>query len=121
MIEATKVVVNISDEAQEKLREVIASKGVPGLAVRVFAQGAGEGQARYGMALDAEQLADDHVLEFEGFNVLVDAESAEFVNESELDYQDGLMGAGFTLQNPNYAQPTGGCGCGGNCACGGHH
>jgi iron-sulfur cluster assembly protein len=119
VIETTNLVVNISDEAQEKLREIIAAKNVPGLAVRVFAQGAGEGLARYGMALDAEQLADDHVLEFQGFTVLVDRESAPFVNESELDYQDGLMGAGFTLQNPHYAQPVG-CGCGGNCSCGGH-
>lgn len=121
MIETTTLVVNVSDEAQAKLRELIASKGQPGLAVRVFAQGAGEGFARYGMALDAEQLADDTVLSFDGFNVFVDRESAEFIHESELDFQDGLMGAGFTLQNPHYAQPTG-CGCGGgSCGCGGHH
>lgn len=121
MIETTNVVVNVSDEAQAKLREVIASKNQPDLAVRVFAQGAGEGFARYGMALDAEQLADDQVLEFDGFKMYVDRESAEFVHESELDFQDGLMGAGFTLQNARYAQPTG-CGCGGGaCGCGGHH
>ena len=122
MIETTTLVVNVSDEAQVKLREVIESKNQPNLAVRVFAQGAGDGFARYGMALDADQLADDVVLEFDGFKVFVDRESAEFVHESELDFQDGLMGAGFTLQNPKFAQPTGGCGCGGgSCGCGGHH
>jgi iron-sulfur cluster assembly protein len=120
VIETTTLVVNVSDEAQAKLREIIASKNQPNLAVRVFAQGAGEGMARYGMALDGEQLADDTVLEFDGFKMLVDRESTEFMNEAELDFQDSLMGAGFTLQSPHFAQPTGGCGCGGgSCGCGG--
>src|SRR5919204_5338811 len=114
MLDTQTLVLNISDEAQMRLRETIAQRGDANLAVRVFAQGMGEGLARYGMALDGDQLADDTVLEFEGFKVFVDRESAEFVHESEIDFQEGLMGAGFTLQNPHYAQaPAGGC-------CGGH-
>lgn len=123
MLDTTTVVLNISAEAQEKLREVVAAKGDSNLAVRVFAQAAGPGEARYGMALDGEQLADDTVLEFAGFKVYVDRESAPLVNDSELDYQDGLMGGGFTLQNPHYAQPTGGgcCGGSGGSGCGCQH
>jgi len=121
LLDTKTVVLNISDEAQEKLRETISAKGDPNMAVRVFAQGAGPGLARYGMALDAEMLADDVVLEFAGFKVLVDRESAEIVHDSEIDFADGLMGAGFTLQNPHYQQaPSGGC-CGGSggggCGC----
>jgi iron-sulfur cluster assembly accessory protein len=120
MLDTQTLTLNISDLAQEKLREVVAAKGED-VAVRVFAQGAGDGAARFGMALDADQLADDTVLEFTGFRVFVDRESAEFVHESEIDFQDGLMGAGFTLQNPHYSQaPAGGC-CGGSggggCGC----
>ena len=120
MLDTTALTLNISDLAQEKLREVVAAKGAD-VAVRVFAQGAGEGLARFGMALDGEQLADDTILEYDGFKVFVDRESAEFVHESEIGYQDGLMGAGFTLQNPRYEQaPAGGC-CGGSggsgCGC----
>jgi len=120
MLDTQILTLNISDLAQEKLREVVAAKG-DDVAVRVFAQGAGDGAARFGMALDADQLADDTVLEFDGFKVFVDRESAEFVHDSELDFQEGLMGAGFTLQNPHYAQaPAGGC-CGGSggsgCGC----
>jgi len=113
MLDTQTLTLNISDLAQEKLREVVAAKG-DDVAVRVFAQGAGEGAARFGMAIDGDQLADDTVLEFEGFKVFVDRESAEFVHDSEIDFQEGLMGAGFTLQNPHYVQaPAGGC-------CGGH-
>ena len=123
MLDTQTLTLNISDLAQEKLREVVTAKGGADVAVRVFAQDAGDGAARYGMALDGDQLADDTVLEFEGFKVFVDRESAEFVHQSEIDFQDGLMGAGFTLQNPHYSQaPAGGC-CGGSggAGCGCHH
>ena len=114
MLETRTLTLNISDEAQKQLRDVISAKGGQDVAVRVFAQGAGEGLARFGMALDGDQLADDTVLEYDGFKVFVDRESAEFVNDAEIDFQDGLMGAGFTLQSPHYQQaPAGGC-------CGGH-
>ena len=121
MIETTTVTLNISDEAQNRLKEIIASRGEANLALRVFAQGAGENFARYGMTLDNEQLADDEVLDFPGFKVFVDRESVEYVKDSSIDFQDGLMGGGFTLQNPHYEQaPAGGC-CGGSggggCGC----
>jgi iron-sulfur cluster assembly accessory protein len=120
MVDTQTLTLNISDLAQEKLREVVAAKGAD-VAVRVFAQGAGEGTARFGMALDGDQLADDTVLEFAGFKVFVDRESAEFVHDSEIDFQEGLMGAGFTLQNPHYSQASAGGCCGGHggsgCGC----
>ncbi len=119
----TALVLNITEEAQERLREVMDARNDASLALRVFAQGAGDNLARYGMTLDGEQLADDTVLEFAGFKVLVDRESVEYVHDSTIGFQDGLMGAGFTLQNPTYEQaPAGGC-CGGSGGggCGCHH
>ena len=122
MLDTKTLTLNISDLAQEKLREVVSAKGAD-VAVRVFAQGAGDGAARYGMALDGDQLADDTILEFEGFKVFVDRESAEFVHDSEIDFQDGLMGAGFTLQNPHFVQAQAGgcCGGSGGSGCGCQH
>jgi Fe/S biogenesis protein NfuA len=120
MLDTQTLTLNISDLAQEKLSEVVAAKG-EGVAVRVFAQGAEEGTARFGMALDADQLADDTVLEYAGFKVFVDRESAEFVRDAEIDFQEGLMGAGFTLQSPHYTQAAAGGCCGGSggggCGC----
>jgi iron-sulfur cluster assembly accessory protein len=39
----------------------------------------------------------------------VDAESADYLRGSTLDYRDGLTGAGFHIENPNAART---CGCG---------
>jgi len=121
MLDTTTITLNISQEAQSRLREIIEARDDEKLGLRVFAQGMGGNLARFGMTLDGEQLADDSVVEFPGFRVFVDRESAEFVHESEIGYQDGLMGAGFTLENPRYEQaPAGGC-CGGSggagCGC----
>ena len=51
----------------------------------------------------------DQVFETDGVKVVVDPKSFLYLNGTEIDYVDGLTGAGFTMKNPN---ATGGCGCG---------
>ena len=50
----------------------------------------------------------DYLL-IEGVKVYLDEKSVPLVNGSSVDYVDSLMGAGFTVENPN---SVGGCGCG---------
>jgi iron-sulfur cluster assembly accessory protein len=120
---STTLVVHVTEDAQTQLREILAAKNQPELAVRVFAQAAGPGAAKYGMALDADRLPDDREIAYDGFIVIVDAESADLVRDAVIDFEDGLVARGFTLLSPHYTQPTGcggGCGCGGGgCGCGG--
>jgi iron-sulfur cluster assembly protein len=49
------------------------------------------------------------VVEYDGIRVLIDSESLGFIQGSEIDYVDSLMGAGFTVNNPNAVST---CGCG---------
>jgi len=51
----------------------------------------------------------DQVIERAGVRVLVDPKSVLILAGTEIDYQDGLMGAGFAIKNPN---AKGSCGCG---------
>ena len=44
-----------------------------------------------------------------GVTVYVDGQSIELLTGSQIDYVDTLMGAGFTVNNPNAVS---GCGCG---------
>ena len=53
--------------------------------------------------------ADDQKAEFDGVKVVVDSASLQFLSGASLDYKEGLMGAGFTVNNPN---TTRSCGCG---------
>jgi iron-sulfur cluster assembly protein/iron-sulfur cluster insertion protein len=62
------------------------------------------------MFFDAELEADDVVEDFGGgVRIAVDSQSVEMLRGSTLDYKDGLMGAGFAMDNPNVTKS---CGCG---------
>ncbi|BCJ86525.1 hypothetical protein skT53_15100 [Effusibacillus dendaii] len=60
------------------------------------------------MALDRAK-EQDQVFTENGVKVLVDMNSAQYLNGAEVDYVDSLMGAGFKISNPN---ATSSCGCG---------
>jgi iron-sulfur cluster assembly protein len=64
---------------------------------------------RYGMMLEDQPAAEDIKVESKGINVYVDPQSTQLLKGSEIDYVDTLMGAGFTVNNPNAVS---GCGCG---------
>lgn len=101
--------VNLTDTAVDKVRELIASEGEAGLALRVAVRPGGCSGFSYEMYFDAEIDESDIVEEFGDVKVLVDPQSAEMVRGATLDYKEGLMGAGFAIENPNVSRS---CGCG---------
>ena len=101
--------VQLTEKAVSELRKIIASEGKDDLGLRVFVSPGGCSGLNYGMSLEEETSDDDFVVKQEGLTVLVDEFSASFVRGSQIDYVAGLMGAGFTVHNPN-AKKT--CACG---------
>jgi iron-sulfur cluster assembly protein/iron-sulfur cluster insertion protein len=61
------------------------------------------------MFFDSDVDDADVVEQFEDVRVLVDPQSAEMIRGATLDYKEGLMGAGFAIENPNVTRS---CGCG---------
>src|SRR5580765_2543933 len=92
--------VSVTPGAATKIRELLSQEGNEGLGLRVFVSGGGCSGFQYGMTLDETQ-DDDDVFETEGVRVMIDMMSAQYVMGSEIDYVDSLMGAGFTVSNPN--------------------
>lgn len=76
--------------------------------LRVFVESGGCSGFQYGMSFD-DAKADDAGFESEGINMIVDPSSLAYLDGSRIDFDDGLQGKGFEIQNPN-AQST--CGCG---------
>ena len=99
---------SITPSASEKVRELLAQENDPSLGLRIFVAGGGCSGLQYGMTLDEEQEGDT-VIDQSGFKVLVDEMSVGYISGSEVDYVDSLMGAGFTVNNPNAVSS---CGCG---------
>jgi iron-sulfur cluster assembly accessory protein len=99
---------SITPAAADKVRELLEQENDPSLALRIFVAGGGCSGLQYGMTLDEEQEGDTVISQGE-FKVLVDEMSLGYINGSEVDYVDSLMGAGFTVNNPNAVSS---CGCG---------
>jgi iron-sulfur cluster assembly accessory protein len=101
-------ILSITPAASTKVRELLEQENDPGLALRIFVAGGGCSGLQYGMTLDEEQEGDT-VINYSDIKVLVDEMSLGYINGSEVDYVDSLMGAGFTVNNPNAVSS---CGCG---------
>ena len=99
--------VKITDTAAEKIRDLVAANQTE-QALRVAVKGGGCSGFQYALALDAPK-DEDLVFEHNGVSVIVDKVSMQFVFGSEVDFVDGLQGAGFTVNNPNVVAA---CGCG---------
>ena len=100
--------ITLTTAAAGKVRELLEQENDPTLGLRVFVAGGGCSGLQYGMTLDEEQEGDT-VISVEGFKVFVDDMSLGYIVGSEVDYVDSLMGAGFTVNNPNAVSS---CGCG---------
>ncbi|MDP9189995.1 MAG: iron-sulfur cluster insertion protein ErpA [Actinomycetota bacterium] len=101
--------ITLTDKAAVKVKELLAGQesGVE-QALRVAVRGGGCSGFQYALAFDAPK-DDDHRFEVEGVAVVVDKTSMQFVFGSEVDWVDGLQGAGFAVNNPNVVAA---CGCG---------
>jgi iron-sulfur cluster insertion protein len=101
--------ITVTDPAVAKIQDILAEENNPALKLRVFVQGGGCSGMQYGFTLDETQNEDDWDLDINGVHVLVDALSGGYLQGAVIDYKDDVMGASFTINNPQ-AQTT--CGCG---------
>lgn len=101
--------IKLSDKAAAKVKELLgAQENGAEQALRVAVRGGGCSGFQYALAFDAPK-EDDHRFEAQGVSVVVDKTSMQFVFGSEVDWVDGLQGAGFSVNNPNVVAA---CGCG---------
>jgi iron-sulfur cluster insertion protein len=99
----------ITDNAIEKIRDILAEENNPKIKLRVFVQGGGCSGFSYGFTLDEEINEDDFVVNRDELEILVDSMSAQYMQGATIEYKEELMGSQFVIQNPN-ASST--CGCG---------
>jgi iron-sulfur cluster assembly protein len=102
--------ITLTDKAAEKIGELLGgqNESIEQQALRVAVRGGGCSGFQYALAFDKPK-DDDNVFEVDGVAVVVDKVSMQFVFGSEVDYVEGLQGAGFQVNNPNVVAA---CGCG---------
>ena len=109
MLDQKPTVVSLTDAAASKLQELTKEETNPDIGLRVYVYSGGCSGFRYGMMLEDAPTPEDNILSANGIKVYVDGQSIDLLKGSQIDYVDTLMGAGFTVNNPNAVAA---CGCG---------
>lgn len=94
--------VNISEPAQEHFGKLLAQQ-TDGTNIRVFVVNPGTSTAECGVSYCPPEAVEDTDirLPFNGFDAVVDAESAPYLQEAEIDFVTDQMGSQLTLKAPN--------------------
>jgi iron-sulfur cluster insertion protein len=98
-----------TDNAANKVKQLIEEEGNAELKLRVFVSGGGCSGFQYGFTFDEVANEDDTVMNKNGVQLLIDPMSFQYLVGAEIDYQENLEGSQFVIKNPN-ATTT--CGCG---------
>jgi len=102
--------ISLTAKAVEMIKQTRLQEGIDETyGLRVAVRGGGCSGFEYALDFDGEPRDNDHVLEYGGLMVYIDALSARYLSGTEIDYVFGMQGAGFKFNNPNAA---GSCGCG---------
>jgi iron-sulfur cluster insertion protein len=101
--------VALTAKAAEKVAEIRAEENIEDTyALRLKVQGGGCSGFSYDLYFDQQQDI-DHTFESHGVKLICDQMSLMYLMGTEVDYVEGLHGAGFKFNNPNVKST---CGCG---------
>jgi iron-sulfur cluster assembly accessory protein len=102
--------VTITPNAAEMVLKARQESNIPPeQALRLGVRGGGCSGFTYDLSFDAPRPEGDRIFTQHGVTLVVDEMSLQYLAGTELDYVEGLMGAGFKFNNPNV---KGTCGCG---------
>jgi iron-sulfur cluster insertion protein len=102
--------IQLSERARDKVREIQKAESLENQGLRVRVIGGGCSGFTYDLFFDDEINQDvDEVFDAHGIPVYIDMMSLTYLEGTEIDYVEGLYGAGFKFNNPA-AKST--CGCG---------
>lgn len=100
---------HVTPRAAEEIAAIAARENRAGAGLRVTVSAGGCSGLQYGFALEDSEGEDDLVVTQDGTRVFVDAVSLDFLDGSQLDWHEALIGSHFVVRNP---QAVSGCGCG---------
>ncbi len=102
----------LTETAAREIKKIIKEQelGEEQTRLRVGVKGGGCSGFTYMLDLTEEQKGEsDEEMDSHGIKILVDMKSYLYLNGTEIDFRDEIMGRGFVFKNPN---ATSTCGCG---------
>ena len=103
----------MSDRAAIEMKRIVLEQGLGEVFLRVGVKGGGCSGFSYTVGFDDKINEVDQISIKEwqpnDIEIICDPKSFLYLNNTILDFSDGLMGRGFTFDNPNASKT---CGCG---------
>ena len=102
--------IGLTERAVKEVRRIVEEQNLPDSTfLRVGVKGGGCSGFSYTLGFDDALAETDQVSEVNGVRVACDPKSFLYLNGTEVDFEENLMGRGFKFGNPNAAKS---CGCG---------
>ncbi len=100
--------ITVTDNAIRRIATIL-SKEQDGSMLRISVSGGGCSGFQYNYDLVTEKEADDMIIDRDGAIILIDPVTQQYMEGSEVDFVDDIMGQAFQIKNP---LATASCGCG---------
>ena len=104
-----KPVVQLTETAVAKVREILSTQEPKPAGLRIAVVGGGCSGFSYSMAFENSPGMLDKTIKYDDLKVFIDQASLLYLEGAEVDYVESLEGSGFKFNNPNVKST---CGCG---------
>jgi len=105
----TKQIITLSDNAAQRIKEIMANTKDPSIGVRIGVKSGGCAGMSYIMEYAKSSNSNDEVIEDKGVTVLIDPNAVMYLLGTEMDYKKEELSSTFVFKNPNETER---CGCG---------
>ena len=105
----TKQIITLSDNAEQKIKEIMANAKDSSIGVRIGVKSGGCVGMSYIMEYAKSSNSNDEVIEDKGVKVLIDPNAVMYLLGTEMDYKKEELSSTFVFKNPNETER---CGCG---------
>jgi iron-sulfur cluster assembly protein len=104
----------VSADAANELQRLLKEEAKENYYIRIGVVPGGCSGMSYTMSYESEMVEDDSQFDHQGVKFIISPDVISYLNGSQLDYKNELMGGGFYFSNPNASRS---CGCGSSFSC----
>lgn len=101
--------ITLTKKAVAKIKEISELEGIGHTCIRVKIVGGGCAGMMHDMSFEDVKRDDDDLIEMDGVKLIIDPISAQYMENTTVDWEDRIISSGFTFKSPDI---TGSCGCG---------
>ena len=102
-------IIKLSDNAANRIKEIMSKAENKAIGVRIGVQSGGCAGMSYIMEYAKEARANEEIVEDKGVKVLIDPSAIMYLLGTEMDYKKEKFSSQFVFKNPNETER---CGCG---------